>query len=375
MAQPPAFYFGAGFECASHVRSDGVRLDLTSASQHDRLAKKDFDQVASLGLRHVRDGLRWHLIEKKPHVYDWSSWLAMIRASDAAGVHVIWDLCHYGWPDHLDVWSSAFIDHFRRFSTAAAQVLRDESDQLPQYCPINEMSFLAWAGGQVAWMNPRASNRAAELKRQLVRAYIASADGIRQVDPRSRFIVSEPLIHVADKGNDGVGAELFRQAQFEAVDMLTGRMAPELGGNDRYLDRVGVNYYPHNQWYFNGATIPFGDFSYRPLREMLREIAHRYLRPIIVSETGAEAGARPYWLHYVAAEVREAQALGTQIEGIFLYPILNHHGWDDDRICAAGLLGMPDSTDQREIDAPYLKELKLQQSIFGTDRPVMRRVS
>jgi hypothetical protein len=33
------------------------------------------------GLLTVRDGLRWHLIEREPGRYDWSSWLPMLEAA------------------------------------------------------------------------------------------------------------------------------------------------------------------------------------------------------------------------------------------------------------------------------------------------------
>ena len=42
---------------------------------------------------------------------------------------------------------------------------------------------------------------------------------------------------------------------FEAWDMLSGRVQPELGGDERYLDVIGVNYYDRNQWWNFGKTI------------------------------------------------------------------------------------------------------------------------
>src|SRR5690606_1686237 len=56
-------YFMAGFECSTHRRADGRRLDLVAATAHDRLAAADYRQVRDLGLTTARDGLRWHLIE------------------------------------------------------------------------------------------------------------------------------------------------------------------------------------------------------------------------------------------------------------------------------------------------------------------------
>ena len=55
-----ASFFQAGFECSSHRRRDGVRLDLIRATSHDRHVASDYRQCAELGFRTIRDGLRWH---------------------------------------------------------------------------------------------------------------------------------------------------------------------------------------------------------------------------------------------------------------------------------------------------------------------------
>jgi hypothetical protein len=60
--------FMAGFECSSHRRKDGLRLDLIHATSHDSHALGDYRRCADLGLLTVRDGLRWHLIETAPGV-------------------------------------------------------------------------------------------------------------------------------------------------------------------------------------------------------------------------------------------------------------------------------------------------------------------
>ena len=97
-----ASFFQAGFECSSHRRRDGVRLDLIRATGHDRHVLQDYRQCRELGFGTLRDGLRWHLIEKSPGKYDWSSWLPMLEAAERVGLQIIWDLFHYGSPDHVD---------------------------------------------------------------------------------------------------------------------------------------------------------------------------------------------------------------------------------------------------------------------------------
>ena len=105
------------------------------------------------GIRTVRDGLRWHLIETSPGQYDWSSFLPMLRAARSTGTQVIWDLCHWGWPDDLDIWSPAFIDRFERFAGAVARIVKDETEGVPFYVPVNEISFWSWAGGSLGFIS------------------------------------------------------------------------------------------------------------------------------------------------------------------------------------------------------------------------------
>jgi hypothetical protein len=52
-----------GFECATHRRRDGHRLDLIRATHHDVNAAADYRMLADHGICTVRDGLRWNRIE------------------------------------------------------------------------------------------------------------------------------------------------------------------------------------------------------------------------------------------------------------------------------------------------------------------------
>ncbi|HET6521688.1 MAG TPA: hypothetical protein VFG47_17985, partial [Geminicoccaceae bacterium] len=264
-------YFLGGFECSTHRRRDGRRLDLIAATGHDRAAAQDYRWMVEHGIRTVRDGVRWHLIEATPGRYDWSSLLPMLRAAREVGVQVVWDLCHYGWPDHIDIWRPAFVDRFARFAGAVAALVRDETEGGPPlYCPVNEISYWAWAGGDVARFNPTARGRGPELKHQLVRASIAAIEAIWRVDPRARILHIDPVINVVARSGrprSREAAEAYRLAQFEAWDMLAGWTWPGLGGRPEYLDVIGVNYYSDNQWFLGGKTIELGHPPYRPFRE------------------------------------------------------------------------------------------------------------
>lgn len=358
----PSFFIG-GFECSTHRTRQGRRLDLTAATAHDRYAEADYQALRGHGIRTVRDGLRWHLIETMPGRYDWSSFIPMLRAAHRTGTQVIWDLAHWGWPDDLDVWSPAFVDRFARFCRAAARVVADETDAVPLYTPINEISFWAWAGASLAYINPFARGRGNELKATLVQAAIAAIEAIREVDQRARIASAEPAIHVvprSDGKQDKHAAHHYTQAQFETLDFLTGRARPELGGRSEYVDVIGVNYYLHNQWVDGDLPIAVDDLRHRPLRHLLGDVHARYSRPMYVAETGIEGDLRAPWLRVIGHEVVAARHAGVPVEGLCLYPITDYPGWDDERHCPTGLLGYPDADGRRATYTPLAEELAQQ---------------
>ena len=350
----------AGFECSSQRRQDGRRLDLLADTGHARWVDKDYQRLSGLNIRCARDGLRWHLIERSPGRYDWSSFVPMLKAAQAQQVQVVWDLCHYGYPDDLDFWRPAFVERFARFAAAAATVMMDEGVSVPFYSPINEISFWSWAGGEVAYFNPTARGRAQELKHQLVRASIAAIEAIREQAPHARFVQCDPLIHVlagSRRSDDIEAAEAYRLSQFQAWDLLTGREWPGLGGQEHYLDIIGANFYAHNQWYYHGRRILRGERDFRPLSGMLKELHQRYQRPILIAETGAEDEERLPWLAYILEQTLLAIERGVPVQGICWYPFLDYPGWDNGRYCPTGVFGYPDGEGERAAVHPLHVEL------------------
>ena len=360
-------FFVGGFECSNHRLPDGRRLDMLASTQHDRFAAKDYRLLQEYGIHTVRDGLRWHLIERKPGVYNWASFLPMLRATRETGQQVIWDLFHYGWPDWLDLLAPEFVERFAMFAREFAVLMHEENVRVPWVIPVNEISFFSWAGGEAGFMNPFARGRGEELKRQLVRANIAAIKELRLVNPATRIVQTDPMINIIarrDRPEDTLNAENFRLSQFDAWDMIAGRLEPELGGHPDFLDVIGVNYYIHNQWCHpggHGSMIAPSDPRYRHVRWMLADIHERYGRPLFIAETGIEDESRPAWLRYITNEAAAAIALGVPVEGLCLYPILNHPGWDDSRHCYNGLLDYANEAGEREVYLPFATELAYQE--------------
>lgn len=357
-------FFLAGFECSEHLLDNGRRLNLLASTRHDELAERDYARLRGIGIQTCREGMSWVRSEPSPGRFDFSSMLQRMHAAREHGVRVIWDLMHFGWPDHVHIFASDFQSRFAAYADAVARVLAEQPEP-HMFTPINEMSYLAWAGGDAARMNPFELGRGMELKAQLVAATAAAIERIRRVLPHARFLQAEPLIHIAHdprRPETRALAERESRAQYQALDMLMGRQWTLLGGRRDMLDIVGLNFYSDNQFTRERTTIWRGDARYRPLSDLLMEAYHHYdRRPLFLSETGAEQDQRAEWLRYVADECVKALDRGCELHGVTLYPILNHPGWLDDRHCHNGLWDYADASGERTIHEPLAAELRAQE--------------
>jgi len=359
-------FFMGGFECSTHQRPHG-RIDVIHATRHDVEAQTDYRLLAEAGIRTVRDALRWHLIERTPGVYDWSSFLPMLRAAVASKTQVIWDLCHWGCPEGLDPFSDEFVPRFEQFCRAAAEVVGEHTDEIPFFCPINEISFWSFIAGDRGYFYPYAKRRGVQLKRRLVEASLAAIRAIRGVAPAARFVQCEPIIHISGSRRRPASFEPAARhtaSQFEAWDMLCGRVAPELGGDEGCLDIIGCNYYWNNQWVHKSHVTPIGHPQHRSLHQMLIDVYQRYERPTLITETGAEADSGVGWLGMVCSEARGAMRAGVDLCGICLYPVMDYPGWEDNRHCEVGLIAADADYRTRRIRQDQAAELMLQGQMF-----------
>lgn len=357
-----------GFECSTHRDNRGRRLDLVHSTRHDELAEKDYTRLLDIGIGTCRDGARWHLIEIEPFKYDFSSLEKQVQAARKTGMEVVWDYFHYGYPEDIDIFSVGFIERFSAFTDALTRYLRTELGGRLFVCPVNEISFFSWIAGHVGLFYPCAKRRGGVLKNQLVKAAIVSAEAIRSACPRARILMTDPAIHVVSRStapHARRAAENYRRAQFQAFDVLAGR-ASKLGGGSGVVDIIGLNYYFHNQWHHpSRRKIPLGHKIYRPFHEILAEYYDRYRKPIVIAETGIEDDKRAEWFRYVCEQTAIARSNGVDVNGICLYPIVNHPGWVDNRHCHNGLFDYANEKGEREIYAPLAEEIRRQQPSFS----------
>lgn len=144
-------YFMGGFECSTHRTLEGNRLDVIAATQHDVQARQDYQLCRAAGIKAVRESARWPILDCDGTLHlDGVRELA--RMGREEGVLQVWDLMHYGYPDGLDPFSGEFTARFVAFARAIAGIVREETEGPTWYTPINEISYTAWAAGDVGYM-------------------------------------------------------------------------------------------------------------------------------------------------------------------------------------------------------------------------------
>lgn len=325
-------FFWAGFECATGYNLHREWIDQVAATQHDVFADEDYRRLREVGIRAAREAIRWPLVDQSGR-YDFSSVDPFLSAGQRHGVEIVYDLFHYGYPKDVDLFSERFPARFADYCYAAAQYVAARTDGVCYFTPINEPSYLAWAGGEVGLFSPHEYGRGAELKLNLARAAIQGINAIRAACPGARILNVDPLcrIVVPDERED-----LKREADyfnsnvvFECFDMLSGRLMPELGGSPEHLDMIGINYYWTNQWHAERPGVPIhsDDPCRLPLRRLLRFVWERYGAEIVISETSHVGEMRPAWLREMAEEAEALLDEGLPLSGICLYPILGMPEW------------------------------------------------
>jgi len=289
MAKRPGIFptfFLSGFECSTFRWKDKRRRSLVQETKHDRHAHEDYQLLRRLGIAVAREGVPWPFVDRGGQ-YDFSSIDPMIDAMDEAQAIPIWSLCQYGFPDGLDP--------FTRYCRATAAYVTGRIHGPYFFTPFNEISFFAFAGGEMGWIAPYKNTREDrfKLREALCKAAIAGIKAIREVEPEARIINNDPLVQVVaprDRTDLEKAAEEETYVDtFRAWDILYGKDHPELGGAPDILDIVGPNNYSFGQMEYREhapyVALPPGDDRIKPLGELLRLVWKRYGRPMIIAET------------------------------------------------------------------------------------------
>lgn len=321
-----------GFECSDHINRSGRRVDMLAETGHSRHFRQHYEALAGQGIMAAREGLCWSQVDKGESVYDFSSVQARIDAAQKCGIQLIWDICHFGYPDGLFPTHPLFNERFTGVCHAFARFHREYSGEQLIVIPVNEISFLAWHSGEVRGTVPFAINSGFDMKYHLCKAAIEGIKALREGDPWCKILQVEPLIHIhTTDPDDEEEVSRLNEEQFQALDIIGGYACPELGGEPSNLELLGFNYYYNNQWFHNGRTVDWISERHR-LRELssLLQMAYlRYGKPLLLSETGHFGSDKDEWIRYISVECADARRMGVELSGICIYPVIDRPDWDD----------------------------------------------
>jgi len=332
-------FWMAGYECSDKLNVFGNRVDFLNITGHLELIYEDYARLKNFNISTVREGIRWSFVEKQPYVYDFSTVAEMIKAAKAYGIQQVWDLCHFGYPDDLTPLHPMFARRFAALCKAFVEFYRSiNPSETLIIIPINEVSFISWLGGEACGTAPYCNGFGWQVKYKLMKAYIEGVAVLKNLDNNLLILTSEPLVNMAPPENASekeiVNAALEHQFQFQAADMLCGKICPELNGQPGYIDIIGLNYYYNNQW-ITGTTKFLGwndepkDSRWIALSHLINDVYKRYNKPVVITETSHPKEDRPVWIEDVTKQLIEVLHNNIPLWGACIYPIIDRPDWND----------------------------------------------
>lgn len=333
----------------------GRVLDEYELIDHYRQWRSDLDLIASLGVRSMRYGVPWYLINPAPGVWDWS-WTDRVFAHlERVGIRPIVDLVHYGTPLWLP---DSFVspDYPCRVAEYGAAMVTRYGPQAGGWTPLNEPVVNAdFCGRRGVWPPHLRGIRGYD------RVLVGIADGIvrtiaaiREVQADARIVAVESCDLVTS--DEPQLADRVRQCWQEVVlplDLVLGRVdeghpmwvrlvasgvdprrLEGLAATPSRIDVLGVNFYPN----ISRARLATGRGGVRrrpqygeaaDLVTVLTAFhAHTGL-PLMITETSDNAPIelRTDWLNASVAAVAAARADGLPVVGYTWFPVFSHVDW------------------------------------------------
>lgn len=365
-----------GFECADQINRSGNRVDLQRETEHDIRVIEDYRLLDNLGMKVVREGICWSRVEKAPYIFDFSHLVPFYEAAEKLEFQIIWDLCHFGYPDGLIPTHPNFVSRFVALCAAFAEFHRRQTNQELFVVPINEISFLSWHSGDVRGTVPFAINSGDDIKYHLCKAAIQGMKVLKEILPNCVIFAVDPLIKIHAANYDITREELalMNLNQFKAIDILLGNHMPELEGDPSLIDVIGLNYYYNNQWNHNNAPIRWPEESHllTPFSHLLQMSYQHYFKPIVLTETGHFGVGRDRWIKEITKECIKAKNQGVDLRGLCIYPIIDRPDWDDLGIYSQSGIWDFDENKNRIADQVYydacVESIELIEQSFPTTR-------
>ena len=346
------FAWATGIECSNPTIDDGrggtLRRDLLEECGHYRHVAEDFALVRDLGLRCLRYGLPYHLVNPARGRYDWSFADPAMAALRASGIEPILDMLHFGLPDWLGGFDNPELPI--AFADYCGEVAR-RYPWVRFYTAVNEIYVTAkFSGKDGVWNERGKSDRGfVTALKHLVAANMTGCAAIVRERHDAVFIASETAEYTHDMSPaPSAAVKLENQLKFASLDLLYGKHpdAPValylldngmtrseyawfMRGEPPGHQIMGNDYYGRNELMrLPSGQIIQGEDVYG-WYQITRRYYERYHKPVMHTETNVlDAGAAPGWLWKQWANVLRMRKDGVPVLGFTWYSLTDQVDWD-----------------------------------------------
>lgn len=334
-------------------RPDLRPLDEYELTQHYQQWREDLKRAASLGVKKIRWGVPWYLVEAKPGEYNWSWVDEVLQFIHQLNLDPIVDLVHYGTPLWMD---ESFIDARYVASVTAFEAAFAEryAGLVKYYTPLNEPTVNAEFSGRNGQWPPYLKGETGYVRvlLQIARGMQSSMHAIRQRDPNASLVAVEAMHHYRPMSKEAESAA--QQAFLKDVlcwDLVEGRVNKQHGLYNWLLDNgasaeelkqllqkparfdiFGANFYPWSAFHVSvedgkaRLDPAFGDG--RLLADVLRDCSAHTQLPLFITETSAVGYRRQSWLKETTDAVNLAIDDGLPVIGYTWFPLFSMIEWD-----------------------------------------------
>lgn len=346
------FKWMTGFECSAFPQIGADELEET---QHYRWWASDLVRVREAGITMIRYGIPWHLVNPKPHQYDWRWCDQALDLMETLGITPIVDLFHYGTPTWVE--GGIMNPIFGEMQEWYAKTFAQRYPHIAYYTPTNEPYIEATFGAEFAIWYPflRGDRNAARAIKNVTEGICRSMAAIRSERPDALMMIADTCeyYHSVD-GAFQEEADFRSERRFIVHDLYQGLLTREhpmweymvRNGVEAWeldwflehpvkLDILGLDYYRHSEHQLrrgsSGERIDETAERQFGWGELARQYSQRYNGiPVILAETnvGGPVEERVQWFENLVAETRAARAAGVPIAGLTYYGAIDHVDWD-----------------------------------------------
>ena len=327
------------FAEAGRVPPKGLTADY-SWSNFD----KDLEALKKIGVNHYRFGIEWARVEPQPGHYNEAAirrYVWMAQQLKAAGIEPVVTLWHFTFPSWLVTPKNAgksqwFHPLFReRWPLYVDKMTKALAPYVKVYVPQNEPNGALVLGYMGAVWPPGLlldTGKYGAAMDQSVWAFRKAAEIIRQDRKDAQIICVTALPYWLRTLWDPTSAyyNFMQRVNFSHLDRVYD-----------VCDLIGFNYYYTEYADFtalialkarHGRNYSLLGWVIQPrsLYKQIKILAHRYEKPIVVTENGIATSKdikRVRYLFNHMLEVREAMEDGMDVRGYFVWTLVDNYEW------------------------------------------------